>query len=491
MREKRQTPRRAGQRSAFFYERFAALKQDPIVKTLYGLARAEEVKLYLVGGVLREAGLERSWMKDYDLVTQDVPERVASRVAQEFRAKRFLMDRERGIWRVVKKRGRLPFTIDIAPMDGATLEEDLLKRDFTINALAVGLEDLYGHHIPPVIDPAGGIEDIKKKRLRLVSEDGFKKDPLRLVRALRLCQLHGLRVERNTRRLLKEDAPLIGLVATERIKDELMTIFSNKETAPTMREFFRVGLVYHMLPELAGWRKGGHYDMVSHSLKTLDEAERLLDDRVMTEFPALREHFVGELPSGTRREVVFKLAAFLHDCGKPETMRIEKEELKFWGHDVEGEKVSKKILKRLRVGRKISDIISTIVRNHHRVFSLIQLESPTDRARNHFFNAVGGDVGLDLLCLAIADARATRGGEDPELYAFVREMLRFYFEVYTRVRPEPMMDGHEIMRVFGVKEGVIVGEMKRKIEEGVEKGVVRDKESALGYVREWLKERKG
>ena len=487
MTERPQSRRKAGRRSAFFYESFASLKEDFMVRTLHRLTEEEGIRVYLVGGVLRDAALRGRWTKDYDVVTEDGSERVAMWIASKFGAKGFLMDPERDIWRVVKKRGSPQFTIDIAPIDGATIEEDLRKRDFTINSLAVDIERLYCSPTLSVFDPAGGIEDLRLRRLRLTSPDGFKRDPLRLLRALRLCQLHHLRLERTTRRLIKEQAPLIKGVAPERIKEELLIIFSHPDTARTIKELFRLNLVEYILPELNSWRQCRGYDILSHSLKTLEEAEGVLEDRLMREFPSLKEHFSGELPSGVTRGAVFKLAALLHDCGKPATMKVERGELKFWGHDVEGERLSKNILKRIRVGRKTSNIVSTIVRNHHRLFTLVQLENPTDRAKNHFFNALGGELGLDLLCLGIADARATRGGEDPELYAFVKEMLRFYFEVYTRERPEPILDGHEIMEIFGVEQGPMVGRIKRKIEEGVEKGIVRDKESAIEYVREWLK----
>jgi hypothetical protein len=159
------------------------------------------------------------------------------------------------------------------------------------------------------------------------------------------------------------------------------------------------------------------------------------------------------------------------------------------GHDVEGEEITGNILKRLRFGRKVAGEVKKLVRNHHRPFALAVLKEPSRRARIHFFNVVGGETGLDLLFLALADARATRGGEDEELASLVDEMLAFYCDVYRKKKKKPLLSGKEIMETFGVPEGVLVGEIMRIIAEAVETGVVRSKKGAVRYIGEWLKGR--
>src|SRR3989337_2732138 len=147
---------------------------------------------------------------------------------------------------------------------------------------------------------------------------------------------------------------------------------------------------------------------------------------------------------GVKRATAFKVVAFLHDAGKPSDMISEGKELSFTGHDVSGEALVKKILRRLKFGRKVIKALSSVARNHHRVFVLSRLRKPSKRTRAHFFNAVGADAGPLVLLTALCDARATRGGEDEAVYECVAGMLDFYFDVYLRRKTKPLMSGKEV-----------------------------------------------
>ena len=165
--------------------------------------------------------------------------------------------------------------------------------------------------------------------------------------------------------------------------------------------------------------------------------------------------------------------------------------MRFIGHDSEGAKRIPEVMERLRFSRKNASELALLVKNHHRVFMLASLRERSYRAKGHFFRAMGGESGLMLLCLALADARATRGGEDPELYEVVLEMMRFYYGVYIKVKPAPLMTGRQVMDAFRVPEGPQVGQILRKMNEGVETGAVRNRKEAVAYIKKWLKEKKG
>jgi putative nucleotidyltransferase with HDIG domain len=376
---------------------------------------------------------------------------------------------------VVKKEAYTSYTIDTAPFKGTDIITDLARRDFTVNALAVRVDDLFGPKEPVIVDPFGGVKDVEAKLLRVVYDQAFDDDPLRILRAVRISQQYGLKITEETEDLVEKKSPLLAGTARERISDELLLIFSCPGTALCIRKLFNLSIVKTVLPEFIGWEDVDGYNLLDHTLKTLDEAEALITELRTEE---LKEHFDGFV-GNVRRATVFKLGAFFHDVGKPSVMKRKGDVFSFIGHDVEGEEVTKKILKRLRVGRKVTGEVAKLVRNHHRPFTLASLKEPSRRAKVHFFNAAGGGAGLDLLFLALADARATRGGEDEELRSLVEMMLSFYYDVYSKKEQKPILRGKEIMETFGIPEGVLVGEIMRKVAEAVETGAVRSKKGAV------------
>ncbi len=492
MKEVKDSGGKAGrQLSAFSFFKAAGavdvLKKDPVTREICALAVERGIDAYLVGGMLRNIVLEGSPGRDRDLCVDGDVKGFAEGLAGRLGGSFFLMDEESRTYRVVVKDG-VKHTIDVSPVKEGDIVMDLEKRDFTVNALAVPAADILHGERVRVIDPCGGLDDARRRVLKVVAQGAFDDDPLRLLRAVRLSQQCRLSMEEATSDLVRDKAHLIAEAARERVRDELLLIFSCAGSAQAIESLYELGMVGYILPEIKGWRDVQGYDLLSHSLKTLGEAERILTDPVVSEYPLLGYHLESEV-AGVKRYAVFKLAAFLHDIGKPATMKTSDGELSFMGHDVKGEELVKVILRRLRFGRKVIRLVATIVRNHHRVFTLASIDDPSRRAKSHFFNAVGGDTGLDLLCLGLADARATRGGEDPGLRERVGQMLEFYFDVYTRKPPKPLMGGHEIMETFGVPQGVMVGEIMRKIARGIEDGAVRNRKDAVRYVKKWLADR--
>jgi len=469
---------------------FDILRKDPALKEIYGVSaggrasrRRGRAACYLVGGVLRNLLLKEEAGCDYDLCTDGDVRVFSEGLAKKSGGSFFLLDETSSTWRVVVKKAPLT-TIDVSRIREGDIVRDLGKRDFTVNALAVDVRDVFEKQKPALLDPHSGIEDAKKRILRAVSGVSFKEDPLRILRAVRLAQQYNLKIERSTWALLKEGKSLISETAKERVRDELALVFSSPLSFRSMEKLFEAGVMQEVIPELRGWQTMAGYDLLSHSVKTLEEAERMLLEAPLLR-KELKEHFDKGL-GGVKRKAVFKIASFFHDIGKPLTMQKEEGELRFIGHDVEGEEIVKRVLKRLRFSRKVTRAVSTLVRNHHRIFALASIERPSQRSRAHFFNSVGGDMGLDLLLIGLSDARATRGAEDRALFSVVMDMMDFYFDVYSKAKPRPLMNGREIMIAFGVPEGPAVGEIIKKISEGVEEGILHDKKNAVRYIKDWL-----
>lgn len=472
-----------------------ALREDPAVIAVHETAEEEGTEVYLVGGVLRNIALNRPLVPDYDFVLVGDVQLFTSRVAGRLRGTAFLLDKETTSYRVVVKSfdASAPLTLDFSPGKDGDIVRDLKKRDFTINAMAVSISELFASDSPPVLDPCKGAGDAKKRLLRAASRKVFKEDPLRVLRAVRLTQQYGLAMDDETVDLIRESSSLLKKTSAERVRDELILIFSHPGTSKSLRLLYDYGVIKTILPGLEGWENIDGYDLLSHALKTVDEAEALLKD--VSRGKPLQEpligHFKGSVGS-LKRSVFFKIAAFLHDTGKPYAARREEGRLRFIGHDFEGGRMVKDALKDLKFSRKVTGGLSNLVKNHHRVFNLAALKERSFRAKGHFFRAAEGEggeyggTGVDLICLALADARATRRAEDPELLDVARELLEFYYGSYIKKKPRPLLSGDEIMKTFRLSEGRLVGEAMERVSEGVENGVIKNKKEAISYLKEWL-----
>lgn len=492
--------------------RSSVFSRRNVFKALYVLSKERGVKVYLVGGTLRNLYLSRPFEPDIDLVLgrgscgiNVFPYAAAARLG----GRAFVLDKETKAARVIVRKGgdyplrRKTYTLDFSPMTGKDIIHDLKKRDFTVNATAVELSTIFEGAELKVIDPCGGIADAEKRILDATNKRVFQEDPLRCMRAIRLSLQYGLAISPGTLALLKTGARLLKNTSVERIRDELLRIFSCNGAAQGIKAIFKTGIVKAALPEAGGWReipssiglKG--YDLLTHSLKTLEEAEALLAN-LDAEFPRhskrLMRHFSSSI-GGVKRGVFLKLCAFFHDIGKwrgnnpPAVVSRDDGKLHFIGHDTSGEGITLfadmaiAMAKRLRMSRAIAAGFSSAIKNHHRVFAYAQIKEKSARAKAHFFRVVGGSLGVDLILLAMADAKATRGGEYTEVKKAAGELLDFYYGVFTRKSQRPILTGAEVMRLFGVSQGPFVGEILDKISEAVEAGVVTKKREAIEYCR--------
>ncbi len=468
------------------------LRADPVLKSIHSLAQKEDTEVYLVGGLIRNLILSEKIVPDYDFAVKDGLKGFPDKIAALLKGTAFVLDKEAPSYRVVVKKGEGKVTLDFSPVKDNDIILDLKKRDFTVNASAISLPELFEGK-KPLIDPLGCLSDAKRKVLRAASSGAFKDDPLRCLRAVRLSQQYGLKIEPSTIKLIKGSARLLKRTSAERIRDELIIIFTTPGTAKSLRLLFDLSIIKTILPEIAGWDDVEGYDLLTHSLKTVTEAEKALSGLSARTFPKvhkeLKAHFSGSIgPVG--KGAFFKLAAFFHDTGKPYTISRQQGRLRFIGHDFEGSRAVKDILRRLKFSRAFIGEASNLIKNHHRVFMLAKLEEATPRAKAHLLRASGDEAGVDLLLLSLADARATRGGEDKELSKLVKEMLEFYYGAYKRKRPKPLLTGHEIMRIFSVPEGSLVGQIMNKVSEGVEAGAIKNKRQAIKNIKDWLSKEK-
>ncbi|MBI5238395.1 MAG: hypothetical protein HY887_08250 [Deltaproteobacteria bacterium] len=518
------------------------IKSDPVIKEVHSSTlRLGLPAVYLVGGAVRNLALSLPLPHDYDFAALSDKKHklkaLAAAVSAAFNGSFFLLDKDAPSYRIAFKLKDAPCTIDLSPVKGRDILEDLNGRDFTVNASAIDIKALFTGR-PAVIDPEGGLKHAKKKLLKAVCVRAFDEDPLRCLRAVRLMHQYGFRLTERTRAAIRKKARLMESTSRERVRDELVLIFSGSGTVAALKAMFDLDMMNSVMPEASLWGDAsGGYDLLAHALKTVQEAEAVLEGICRGEFAPYTERLVARFAakSGAMpKDAAFKLGAFLHDAGKPLTLRLlppphtrggrpagtglilspegrgrgciqsnslsplgrgkgegHSGALRFWGHDVMGARISREMLLRLRFSRRLALEVSNLVKNHHRLFGLAKLKNPGPRAKAHLFRAVGKDAGLDMLFLSLADARATRGGEDRALYRLIKDMLAFYFETYSRKKEKPLMNGGEIMETFKVPEGRLVGEIMREISEGIEEGRIKNRRQAVAVIKKWLSSRQG
>ncbi len=443
----------------------------------------------LVGGSVRDAGLGRGAARiaDLDVAVRDSALDVARRVAERVGGSFVVLDAERGAARVIAR----GLQLDLADFRAPTLEADLAARDYTVDALAVELRPLLARGAAPIVDPTGGLADLRARRLRVPHPRVLADDPLRALRGVRLEAILGLRATAATARAIRAAAPALVGVSPERIRDELAALLGLPDTARALRRADRLGLLGVVLPEIEPMRATRQppphrFDVLEHSLRTVAGAD-LVVARMAALAPLgeeLAAHVAAPLGGGIARAQCLKLAALLHDVAKPETRRAVRGRIRFFEHDVRGAARARAIAERLKLPGAVVDTLDRLVRHHLRPMHLAGAGVVTARARYRFYRDLGRDT-RDLLLLALVDGAAVRGESPLRVWpraTLIRELLSG-FELQRAVSATaPLVRGDDVMGRFGLAPGPAVGRLLRRAREAQDLGLVRTREEALAYL---------
>jgi len=457
--------------------------------------RERSVEAYLVGGCVRD------WLRghsshDIDFVVAGDAVKLARRVADRMGGAFVLLDQERCTARVVTRGqdGGRHFFIDFAQLQGDDIMADLSKRDFTVNAIAVAVAD--AEPLPQIIDPYDGRRDVRFGLVRAVSETAFRDDALRTLRAVRIAAEMEASIEQGTEELLRRAVHLLANVSAERVRDELAKIVALPGAAQNLRYLDELGLLVVIIPELEtlkGVEQSEPHclDVFEHSMGTVSWLEEVIEvSPLLSPFShQISVHLLQPISGDHLRLTVLKLAALLHDLGKPATKSVDDEGgIHFYGHEREGAEAVGAILRRLRFGGKEVSLAKTIVANHMRPCLLASEKVVTRRAVYRFFRDTG-DAGVDILLLCLADHLATSGPNLRiacwrRLVELAASMLSDYYERHQKVvSPPKLISGHDLMEEFGLEEGPRLGELLETVREAQVEGEVRTKEEALALVK--------
>lgn len=458
-------------------------------------ALGESRHAWLVGGAVRDA-LGGRPARDLDLAVPSGAIALAREVAGRLGAAFLVLDEARGAARLVGAEG-YPWPgpqVDFADFRAPDLAGDLRGRDFSVNALAAPAADLVRSGEAAIVDPTGGLDDLRARVIRLCGPRSLDEDPVRVLRAARLAIGPGWRLGDGVGEAAAGAASLLSTVSAERLRDELLGILGEPASAAGLRLLDDWGALAVMLPEREAMKgtaqsEPHRFDVWEHSLRAVEGAD-VLGRRVRELEPwgdAFAAHLDEPLGDGATRREGLKLAALLHDVAKPETRTVEAGRVRFLGHDVRGAERVEAIAARWRLSGRLASVLARLVRQHLRPMHLALAGGVTRRARYRFFRDLGDDA-LDLLLLTLADAAALRGDSPMSVWQgsggfTVRELMAGHVEEARAISSPPLLDGHEAMEALGLGPGPELGRLLDLLREAQAVGAVANREAAVAYLR--------
>lgn len=402
---------------------------------------------YLVGGCVRDLLLGRD-PKDWDIATSAHPRQVMSI---------FLGSIPTGI-----KHGTVTVFVDGKPVEVTTyrvesgysdlrhpdhveftqdLTEDLARRDFTVNAIALSPD-------AELVDPYRGTEDLRLRIIRAVGRPAhrFREDPLRMLRAVRFAAELGFSIEDDTYTAIKDHASLLEAVSLERIRDEFTSIILSETPGGAIETLRDTGLLKRFIPELlegVGFEQNVHHEFTvwEHSIKAIDHTPDVLS---------------------------LRLAALFHDIAKPRCLSVDEEgRRRFFHHELVGAEMTAQILRRLRYDNQTINRTAHLVRHH---LALHHYPDMTDAAVRRLIRRVGLEAINDLILLRQAD-RIASGTKRGPVSRGTRRLLQRIEKVLAEDAAfglkDLAVDGHDVMRVAGIKPGPMVGRVLNQLLEEV------------------------
>ena len=415
-------------------------------------------EVFLVGGSVRDLLLGRS-VKDWDLTTNAKPQEISNIFKDSFYDNNFgtvgipsVIDKKAHVIEITTYRTESTYNDNRHPESvtwGRSIEEDLQRRDFTINAIAMRSNG-------EIIDPYNGKKDLQDKILRAVGDANsrFKEDALRLLRAVRISTQLKFDIEEKTLQKISEDAHLIEHVSFERIKTETLRILLCENAYEGIMLLKETGLLQYIIPELlegvdiSQKRPGRHHteDVFTHNVLSLKFC-----------------------PS---KDPIVKFATLIHDIGKPKAQRKDEQGLViFHNHEMVGAKIAEKICERLKFSNKEKEKVITLIRWH--MFSVN--ENQTDSAIRRFIRKIGVENVKDMMDLRVGD-RLGGGTQTAESW----RLKLFKQKIEEQLKPAPFsindlaVDGNDIIRILKIKPGPQIGKILHVLFEEVDEDLSKN-----------------
>jgi putative nucleotidyltransferase with HDIG domain len=469
-----------------------------LAASLAPVAEAAPGGAWLVGGAVRDALLAdegtptaaRDERLDLDVAVAGDAGAASAALARARGATRFRLSREFGAWRV--QGGELDGQVDITPLQGATLAEDLARRDLTVNAIALPL----GIPGAALVDPTGGLSDLGARRLRAASRDALRADAVRLLRLPRLAVQLGMEVDEATAALAREAAPALWEAPGERLADELLRIARLAAPHEAFALMDRLGSLEALAPELGDCRgldqsAYHHKDVLGHTLEVVEHlAEIVADPEPVFRGRADRvaEVLARPLADGMTAGQALMLPGLLHDMAKAATRGVTPEgRVTFIGHDRLGAQMAEELMRRLRVATRLREFVVRCIRWHLPLGFMVH-RTPLSLRQIDRYLRLTAPSEAEVIVLTVADRLATRGPRTSRSaitrhLALAREVMDVHFTLLDRGPPERLLSGDEIARALGRAPGPWLAALLDALREGQVVGAIRTREQALRFAR--------
>ena len=466
-----------------------SIQKDEILNLIF--PSLVDCEAYLVGGYIRDLIISGKLSPDRDIIinSQNTREK-ALELSKKYDLYFVPLDEEYEIYRLIFK-DKVNY-IDIAKMLNNNLSDDILRRDFTINAIAYDINN------KKIVDLIGGIDDIKKKKINEINRQNFYDDPLRMLRLFRFISKTGFSASQQLYDFIKENHTLISSCSKERINIEIMKMFEGDFCSQTLPLFDETGMAEFLFPSIKEIKKippntHHHLDLFHHLIETV----RQIENNLKNETPEIKDYFSETVFGSTNRLSHLKFAAFFHDLGKPSTWTIEPEtgRHRFIKHDDAGAKLIVPILKEYKFSKKQIEYIQNIIKYHIYPSALVHDSDRTEKSTMRFFRKTEGFT-LDLIQIAKADRLSARGVDVSD--EMVKNNLQklsdlqdLYLKSKDEMKPlEKLLDGFEIMEILNIPQGERLGYIINELKEAQISGTVTNKSQAIEFVRQYLEIRK-